>query len=104
MRRVPDAWRSAGARAREDCRLARTARPLQSAAAEIRRCGICDRARNGARGAGGVAADYGRAAVCGRVCELSAMARGNAAGATSFAGGLFGVEPRLALRPGGDRR
>src|ERR1700722_18357947 len=42
VRRVPDARRSTGARARKDCRFARTACPPQSAAAEIRRGRICD--------------------------------------------------------------
>src|SRR5208282_5177068 len=95
VRRVFDARRFSGAGAGEDWRFAGAAGSAWwPGADEIWSCGICDRARDGTRGAGGSEADYRRAAVGGGVCELPAVVGGDAAGTAGFVGGLFGVEPR----------
>src|SRR5258708_3740509 len=98
MRCVPDAWRCAGARAGENYGLARTSRAPQFASAEIWRGRLCDCARDGARGAGRVAPDYGCAAVGSGLRELPAVACRDAVRAARFARRLFRVESRAPLR------
>src|SRR5579863_6957108 len=103
VRCVFDAWRSAGARRRQDCGFADAAgETFEARADEVWRGGVCDCARDRARGAGRSEADYGCAAVGGGLRELSTVAGGYAARAACVARGLLGFESRLEVGAGGD--
>src|SRR5580698_5894014 len=103
VRRVLDAWRSAGTRWRKNLGFASATREAFAACAdEVWRGGLRDRARNRARSSRRGKTDHRRATVGGGLCELSAVACRDAARAARFAGRLLRVESRVAVGIGRD--